>query len=350
MSLLEGKDILIVEDDPIFRNMVSAFLQHQGCSVRYAEDGLQGLKALQNAIPDLMLCDLSMPVMSGMEFVEEAVVQYPMLPIIVVSGTGAMADVATALRLGVKDYLVKPLDNFMVLKSAMMTVFKAADIQQGNAGDASTTWPQRNDTIDEELAWHFEELDNDPIAARELLTGLMPEVKSSCGSWQLNYYVLQTTDKAPVLLDYTWLMDGRLAFYVIDCSSCPSHGTAIALLIRAFFNDYLRQQRVHESHIIELLQEIEKHIKNSRYTSNIKCIFGLFDVVNHQLNLMPAGIGGSVQTSEENHTISGQAWLGQKAFFNQGFKLKIAPSGARLSLSEIDCANFSITLQHIPTH
>lgn len=67
--------------------------------MREAEDGLEGLRALREAIPDILLCDLSMPVMTGMEFVEEIAAQYPMLPVIVISGTGDMADVATALRM-----------------------------------------------------------------------------------------------------------------------------------------------------------------------------------------------------------------------------------------------------------
>ncbi len=92
--LLEDKDVLVVEDDPVFRGMITGFLKSQGCNVREAEDGLAGLQALRDSIPDVLLCDLAMPVLTGMEFVEEISVQYPMVPIIVISGTGDMADVA----------------------------------------------------------------------------------------------------------------------------------------------------------------------------------------------------------------------------------------------------------------
>ena len=64
--MLKGKNILIVEDDPVFRTMIVGFLNSQGCQVREAEDGLVGLRALKDNIPDLLLCDLAMPVMTGM--------------------------------------------------------------------------------------------------------------------------------------------------------------------------------------------------------------------------------------------------------------------------------------------
>ncbi len=64
----------------------------------------------------------------------------------------------------------------------------------------------------------------------------MPETESKQGDWQLNYCVLQSADVQPVLLDYTWLMDGRLAFYLVDSSADNDNGTATTLLIRAFFS------------------------------------------------------------------------------------------------------------------
>ena len=63
-ALLEDKDVLIVEDDPVFRTMLSGFLSSQGCHVREAENGLEGLKALRDGMPDILLCDLAMPVLN----------------------------------------------------------------------------------------------------------------------------------------------------------------------------------------------------------------------------------------------------------------------------------------------
>lgn len=344
--LLEDKDVLVVEDDPVFRRMITGFLESQGCKVREAEDGLAGLQALRDGIPDVLLCDLAMPVLTGMEFVEEISVQYPMVPIIVISGTGDMADVATALRHGVKDFLVKPLDNIMVLKSAMLSVLKSQDSVTENR-DFSSQWFGIGDDscVDEELEWHIEELKANPRAARELLLGLMPETESKQGDWQLNYCVLQSTDVQPVLLDYTWLMDGRLAFYLVDSSTDNDNGTATTLLIRAFFNDFLRTRMADEHDIRSLIQLIEKGMKHSGYAAPIKALFGIFDACDKSLSVTSTGLAATLQTSEGNKELVAQPWLGKNAYQNDTIHLPLSESGGRLSLSEIGSASFSLTLK-----
>lgn len=346
-TLLEDKDILVVEDDPVFRMMITGFLQSQGCRVREAGDGLEGLHALRDSIPDVLLCDLAMPVLTGMEFVEEVSVQYPMVPVIVISGTGDMADVATALRHGVKDFLIKPLDNIMVLKSAILSVLKTQDSVTENR-DFSSQWfgvVEDESGIDEELEWHIEELKANPRAARELLVGLMPETESNQGDWQLNYCILQSADVQPVLLDYIWLMDGRLAFYLVDSSSEPDNGTATTLLIRAFFNDYLRTRMSDENNIASLVKLIEKGMKHSGYAAPIKALFGIFDACDKSLSVISSGLGAVLQTSDGNRDIDAQPWLGMNAHQNDTVKLQLSESGGRLSLSEIGSASFSLTLK-----
>lgn len=345
--LLEDKDVLIVEDDPVFRTMISGFLTSQGCQVREAEDGLAGLQALREGIPDVLLCDLEMPILTGMEFVEEISVQYPMVPVIVISGTGNMGDVAAALRHGVKDFLIKPLDNIMVLKSAILQVLKSQDTVSENR-DFSSQWfgvSEDESGIDEELEWHLEELRANPQAAQELLMGLMPETESSQGDWQLNYCVLQAADVPPVLLDYTWLMDGRLAFYLVDSSSDPDRGTITTLLIRAFFNEYLRTRMADENNITSLIQLIEKGMKHSGHASPIKALFGIFDACDKSLTVVSSGLGAMLQTSDGNHYIPVQPWLGSNAKQNDVTRLQFSESGGRLSLSEMGAGSFSLTLK-----
>ena len=105
----QPKDILLVEDDVVFSHIISKFLLKQGYSVRQADDGLKALQEIRKQLPDVMLCDLQIPYVTGMEVVEEVSRKAPRLPVIVISGTGDMHDVAKALRLGVKDFLVKPI-------------------------------------------------------------------------------------------------------------------------------------------------------------------------------------------------------------------------------------------------
>ncbi len=348
--LLKGKNVLIVEDDPVFRTMLVGFLKSQGCFVREAEDGLIGLRSLKDEIPDLLLCDLSMPVMTGMEFVEEVALQYPMTPVIVISGTGNMTDVAQALRLGVKDFLIKPIDNIMTLKSSIVSVLKMQDSARQNQQDFSQRWLMDGDDaglVEEELQWHISELKTNPQAARELLMGLMPDLQSRCGRWKLSYRALQAADISPVIFDYIWLIDGQLAFYMVDTSSGGENSTATALLIRACFNDFLRQQGNYLSSVQHLVAQIELGLQYSGYATPVKGLFGVFNLAEKQLHLIDAGLGGKLQVGEQCAMIAAGQWLGDQACNNPLVILPMSDAGGRLSLSNINHANFSVNFEMV---
>lgn len=348
--LLKGKNILIVEDDPVFRTMLVGFLNSQGCQVREAEDGLIGLRALKDEIPDLLLCDLSMPVMTGMEFVEEVALQYPMIPVIVISGTGNMTDVAQALRLGVKDFLIKPIDNIMILKSAIISVLKMQDSARQKQQDFSQRWVIDGDDsglVEEELQWHISELKNNPQAARELLMGLMPDLQSRYGRWKLSYRALQAAEISPVIFDYIWLIDGQLAFYMVDTSSGGENSTATALLIRACFNDFLRQQGNYLSSVQHLVAQIELGLQYSGYATPVKGLFGVFNLAEKQLHLIAAGLGGKLQVGEQCAMIAAGQWLGDRACDNPLVILPMSDIGGRLSLCDISHANFSVNFETV---
>lgn len=176
--MLDGKEVLIVEDDPIFIRIIGSFLRKEGCLVREAENGLDGLKALREGIPDLLISDLSMPIMNGLEFVEEVSLEYPMLPVIVISGTGGMSEVAQSLRYGVKDFLIKPIEDIMAVKSSILSVLEEAENGVNSEADFSQQWFKVSQNSDqpftEELKWHLDDLLDNPGNARDLLMGLMP--------------------------------------------------------------------------------------------------------------------------------------------------------------------------------
>jgi two-component system chemotaxis response regulator CheY len=104
--------VLVVDDDRVSRTVLRAFLkQRASCWVIEASDGIEALAAVQSDAPALMFLDLGLPTLSGLE-VLEALRRDPThskLPVIVLSGTGAPEVVQQAIKLGIEDYLVKPL-------------------------------------------------------------------------------------------------------------------------------------------------------------------------------------------------------------------------------------------------
>ncbi len=102
------KHILIVEDEPVFRSLLDSWLSSLGAITSLAEDGIDALEKMISITPDLMICDIEMPRMNGLKLVEHLRNEGNQTPILVISATENMADIAKALRLGVQDILLKP--------------------------------------------------------------------------------------------------------------------------------------------------------------------------------------------------------------------------------------------------
>ena len=100
--------ILVIDDERLICNLVHAVLASEGYEVELAPDGLAGLEAFENHPPDLVLCDLSMPGMSGEQTIRELVRRHPGAVVIALSG-GSLGEVETAAReCGASAMLLKP--------------------------------------------------------------------------------------------------------------------------------------------------------------------------------------------------------------------------------------------------
>lgn len=114
-------DILIVDDEKSFVRSLTFALEEAGYSTRSAHTGEAALTALQEAQPDLMLLDLRLPKMSGMEVLDTAARLYPELAVVMVSAHGDTRAAVQAVKAGATDYLTKPfaLDELLHLVGAI---------------------------------------------------------------------------------------------------------------------------------------------------------------------------------------------------------------------------------------
>jgi DNA-binding response OmpR family regulator len=102
--------VLIVEDEPYVRDAIATYLEKAGYEVDEAGSGIQALERMRSAMPDLVLLDLGLPVMSGPDFVA-AVRQEPRLAsaaVVVLSGQSDLTD--EVAHLGARASLAKPID------------------------------------------------------------------------------------------------------------------------------------------------------------------------------------------------------------------------------------------------
>jgi CheY-like chemotaxis protein len=87
MRKVSSNSVLLVDDDPTIRNFLSSQLEKAGFKAQQAEDGIDGLVKLRNGLPQVIISDLQMPRMSGIEFVSVVRRRFPSIPVIVLSGS-----------------------------------------------------------------------------------------------------------------------------------------------------------------------------------------------------------------------------------------------------------------------
>jgi CheY-like chemotaxis protein len=104
-----GRTILLVEDDRFLRRACEASLRQRGFSVTVAVDGEEALDKVHQAPPDLILLDLLMPRMTGLEVLRALRAQGPTrgIPVLILSNSSREQDAEEIRTLGVCDYLVK---------------------------------------------------------------------------------------------------------------------------------------------------------------------------------------------------------------------------------------------------
>ncbi|MCP4605190.1 MAG: response regulator [Proteobacteria bacterium] len=119
MSIPEIPKILVIDDDRAVRKSIAGFLEDLNYRVVEAENGMEGLELYERTAPDLVLVDLRMPEMDGIQVLDMISKKSPDTPLIVVSGTGVISDAVEALRRGAWDYLLKPIEDMSVLVHAV---------------------------------------------------------------------------------------------------------------------------------------------------------------------------------------------------------------------------------------
>ena len=113
----ETPRILIVDDDPGQRSLLNSFLQSQGFETVVADSGTRALETLRSSHFDMMISDVRMPGLSGLETLRRARQEHATLPVLLVTAYADIRDAVIAMRDGAVNYLAKPIDLDELLSS-----------------------------------------------------------------------------------------------------------------------------------------------------------------------------------------------------------------------------------------
>jgi sigma-B regulation protein RsbU (phosphoserine phosphatase) len=219
----EGARLLVVDDTPANREMLSRRLLRQGYEVETAPDGEAALRMLDGTPFDLVLLDVMMPGMSGLDVLRAVRQTRPStdLPVVMATAKDASHDVVEALGLGANDYVTKPLDFPVVLARVrtQLSLKRAVEqIRQLERGLA-----ERNAELQAANAQMRADLD----AAAKVQAALLPAARPHVPGYRFGWRFVPSAFVAGDILN-VFPLDGRhVGLYLLDVSG---HGVAAALL------------------------------------------------------------------------------------------------------------------------
>jgi sigma-B regulation protein RsbU (phosphoserine phosphatase) len=280
--------ILVVDDDSMMRFNIAGYLEDSGYNVCEARDGVDAIVAVRDRPPDLVLCDLRMPGMDGLDVMRELHNGYPELPVIAVSGTGVLNDAVDALRAGAWDFVIKPIQNMAVLEHAVSDALQKARLIRDNR-----RYQHDLELANRKLSNNLQQMREDADAARRIQRQIMPEREVSLGPYDVSRCLLPSLVMSGDFVDYFAIDPGHIGFYLADVSGHGVSSAFVTVMLKSYVNSQLERlskdgdETVREpQHLLEQLNYIMLDQRLEKYLT----IF--YGVINSGSNRLKYSFGG----------------------------------------------------------
>ncbi|WP_369959147.1 two-component system response regulator RssB [Pseudomonas benzenivorans] len=280
--------LLIIDDDEVVRASLAAYLEDSGFNVLQAANGLQGLEVFQREQPDLVVCDLRMPQVDGLELIRRINALGVETPVIVVSGAGVMTDAVEALRLGAADYLIKPLEDLAVLEHSVRRALDRAYLRQENQ-----RYREKLEAANRELEASLHLLQEDQNAGRQVQINMLPVTPWQVDGLQFAHQIIPSLYLSGDFVDYFRVDDRRVAFYLADVSGHGASSAFVTVLLKFMTTRLLyesrRGGRLRKFKPSEVLSHINRGLINCKLGKHVTMLGGVIDEQSGQLHY---SIGG----------------------------------------------------------
>ena len=159
-------EVLVVDDDDTVASVVVNYLERAGHTTRRLGDGAEALTAVAERLPDLMVLDLMLPGLNGLEVCRRVRAEWPLLPVVMLTAFGEPDDRIAGLEIGADDYVTKPFSPRELVLRVDSVLRRVSDTNGSSQNQLLTAGPitvdraARRATKDgEELALTVRELD-----------------------------------------------------------------------------------------------------------------------------------------------------------------------------------------------
>ena len=280
--------ILSIDDEALVREIITAYLEDSGFEVIQASDGRTGVQLCRDAHPDLVLCDLRMPGMDGLQVLAQVTREFPELPILVVSGMGGMSDAIQALKLGAWDYVTKPIEDMAMLEHAIDHALERARLRRENREHR-----EHLEMVNEQLRQTVRQLQEDEAAARRIQFQLLPENDKQYRNYQFSRHLLTSQYLSGDFVDYFAIDGDHLGFYIADVSGHGVSSAFVTVMLKSYIGRYRELHRQNRDKGIlnpaETLGRLNREIFGCHMDKYLTMFYGVIDWSANRLRYSSGG-------------------------------------------------------------
>jgi serine phosphatase RsbU (regulator of sigma subunit) len=281
-------DILIIDDDSAIREMLARYLRSRGYNAWTASEGRSGIAMCRDAAPHAVLCDLRMPGMDGLAVLAELTRDFPELPVLVVSGTGDLADAIQTLKLGAWDYVTKPIEDLDVLDHAVTKALERARLRAENRA-----YREHLERVNAQLQRSLHQLEEDETNGREIQFTLLPPSPAMYGGYQCSRYLAPSAFLSGDFADYFAIDADHFGFYMADVSGHGVASAVITVMLKSHVSRYLEHRmRYGVRTILEpaaLLAALNRDVVAGRHGKYLTMFYGVVDMKNARMEFANGG-------------------------------------------------------------
>ena len=280
--------LLLIDDDEVVRASLAAYLEDSGFQVLQAGNGLQGLEVFEREQPDLIICDLRMPQIDGLELIRRISQINSEMPVIVVSGAGVMSDAVEALRLGAADYLIKPLEDLAVLEHSVHRALDRSRLRLENQ-----RYREKLEAANRELQASLHLLQEDQNAGRQVQMNMLPTTPWEADGLHFAHQIIPSLYLSGDFADYFRVDEHRVAFYLADVSGHGASSAFVTVLLKFMTTRLLYEWRrngvLPEFKPSDVLGHINRGLINCKLGKHVTMLGGVIDLQSSPLTY---SIGG----------------------------------------------------------
>ncbi|MFO1422190.1 MAG: SpoIIE family protein phosphatase [Candidatus Competibacteraceae bacterium] len=280
--------ILTIDDEDLVREILTAYLEDSGFEVIQAGDGRTGIDLIGREQPDLVLCDLRMPGMDGLQVIAAVTRDFPELPILVVSGMGGINDAIQALKLGAWDYVTKPIEDMAVLEHAINHALERARLRRENREHR-----EHLEVVNEQLRQTLRRLQEDESAARRIQFQLLPENDKQYRNYRFSRHLLTSQYLSGDFVDYFAIDGEHLGFYIADVSGHGVSSAFVTVMLKSYMGRYRELHRQNRDKGIlnpaETLSRLNREIFGCHMDKYLTMFYGVIHWSNNQLRYSSGG-------------------------------------------------------------